>query len=78
VFYTAMYDTMVLPNILQDVSVQYPEMEGDKILTTKHNRYTVFSLWDTYRIYHQLMSLVYPERQMDMIQTMMGIFKEHG
>lgn len=53
-------------------------MEGDKILTTNRNRYTVFSLWDTYRNYHQLMTLVYPERQMDMIHTMMGIYKEHG
>ena len=60
VFYTAMYHTMVHPNILQDVSGQYPQMEGDKILTTNHNRYTVFSLWDTYRNYHQLMTLVYP------------------
>lgn len=78
VFYTAMYHTMVHPNILQDVSGQYPQMEGDKILTTNRNRYTVFSLWDTYRNYHQLMTLVYPERQMDMIHTMMGMYKEHG
>ena len=73
-----MYHTMVHPNILQDVSGQYPQMEGDKILTTNRNRYTVFSLWDTYRNYHQLMTLVYPERQMDMIHTMMGMYKEHG
>ena len=78
VFYTAMYHTMIHPNILQDVSGQYPQMEGDKILTTNRNRYTVFSLWDTYRNYHQLMTLVYPERQMDMIHTMMGMYKEHG
>lgn len=73
-----MYHTMVHPNILQDVSGQYPQMEGDKILTTNRNRYTVFSLWDTYRNYHQLMTLVYPERQMDMMHTMMGMYKEHG
>ena len=78
VFYTAMYHTLIHPNILQDVSGQYPQMEGDKILTTNRNRYTVFSLWDTYRNVHQLMTLVYPERQMDMIHTMLGMYKEHG
>ncbi len=78
VFYTALYHTMIHPTILQDVSGQYPQMEGSKILTTNRNRYTVFSLWDTYRNYHQLMTLVYPERQMDMIHTMMDMYKEHG
>ena len=78
VFYTALYHTLIHPNILQDVSGQYPEMEGNKILTTNRNRYTVFSLWDTYRNVHQLMTLVYPERQMDMIHTMMGMYNEHG
>ena len=78
VFYTALYHAMIHPNILQDVNGQYPMMESDSILTTTHNRYTVFSLWDTYRNVHQLMTLVYPERQMDMIRTMMGMYQEHG
>lgn len=78
VFYTALYHTMVHPNLLQDVNGEYPQMEGDKVLTTKGNRYTVFSLWDTYRNFHQLMTLVYPERQMDMIHTMLDMYREHG
>lgn len=78
VFYTALYHTMIHPNILQDVNGQYPQMEGDKILTTDRNRYTVYSLWDTYRNFHQLMTLVYPERQMDMVRTMLGMYREHG
>lgn len=78
VFYTALYHTMIHPNILQDVNGQYPQMEGDKILTTDRNRYTVYSLWDTYRNFHQLMILVYPERQMDMVRTMLDMYREHG
>ena len=78
VFYTALYHTMIHPNILQDVNGQYPQMEGDKILTTDRNRYTVYSLWDTYRNLHQLMTLVYPERQMDMVRTMLDMYREHG
>ena len=78
VFYTALYHTMIHPNILQDVNGQYPQMEGNKILTTDRNRYTVYSLWDTYRNFHQLMTLVYPERQMDMVRTMLDMYREHG
>ena len=78
VFYTALYHALIHPNILQDVNGQYPQMEGDQILTTSGNRYTVFSLWDTYRNLHQLMTLVWPERQLQMINTMIGMYKEHG
>lgn len=78
VFYTALYHLLIHPNILQDVNGEYPAMESDKILTTKGNRYTVFSLWDTYRNVHQLLTLVYPERQMEMVQTMLDMYREHG
>lgn len=78
VFYTALYHTLIHPNILQDVNGEYPQMEGDGTMTTQGNRYTVFSLWDTYRNLHQLMTLVYPERQMDMIHTMLSMYDEHG
>ena len=78
VFYTAMYHLLIHPNVLQDVNGEYPAMESDKILTTQGNRYTVFSLWDTYRNVHQLLTLVYPERQIEMVRTMLDMYREHG
>ena len=78
VFYTAMYHMLIHPNILQDVNGQYPAMESNEIRTTKGNRYTVFSLWDTYRNVHQMMTLVYPDRQLEMVNTMVDMYKEHG
>lgn len=78
VFYTALYHLLIHPNVLQDVNGQYPAMEGDQILTTKGDRYTVFSLWDTYRNVHQLLTLVYPERQLQMVRTMLDMYREHG
>lgn len=78
VFYTALYHTLIHPNILQDVNGQYPAMEGGEVLTTDNDRYTVFSLWDTYRNLHQLMTLVYPERQIDMVRSMVDMSKEWG
>lgn len=78
VFYTALYHLLMHPNILQDVNGQYPAMENKDILTVQGNRYTVFSLWDTYRNVHQLLTLVYPERQMEMVRTMLDMYREHG
>jgi len=78
VFYTALYHCLIHPNLLQDVNGQYPMMESAQIGTTTGNRYTVFSLWDTYRNLHQLLTLVYPERQMQMVQSMVNMSKEHG
>ncbi len=78
VFYTALYHTLIHPNILQDVNGQYPAMESDRILTVSGDRYTVFSLWDTYRNVHQLLTLVYPERQLQMVRTMIDMYREHG
>lgn len=79
VFYTALYHTLIHPNILNDVNGEYPLMEqagGTGI--AEGNRYTVFSLWDTYRNVHQLMTLVYPERQIDMVRSMIGMYDEWG
>ena len=78
VFYTALYHALIHPNLLQDVNGQYPAKESDRILTAKGDRYTVFSLWDTYRNVHQLLTLVYPERQLQMVRSMLDMYCEHG
>ena len=79
IFYTALYHTLLHPNVLQDVNGQYPAMESGEVRTLNEgNRYTVFSLWDTYRNVHQLLTLVYPDRQRDMLRSMLGMYDEHG
>lgn len=80
VFYTALYHALIHPNVISDVNGQYPLMEsfGDGTVTDGHDRYTVFSLWDTYRNLHQLMTLVYPERQTDMVRSMIDMSREWG
>lgn len=77
-FYTALYHCLIHPNILQDINGQYPAMNSKKILHTTSNRYTVFSLWDTYRNLHPLLALVYPERQIEMVHSMLDMYKESG
>lgn len=78
VFYTALYHTLIHPNLLSDVNGEYPLMESFGVGQSASPRYTVFSLWDTYRNLHQLMTLVYPERQLDMLRSMADMSKEWG
>lgn len=78
VFYTALYHSQIHPNIVQDVNGEYPMMERYDIGTTSSDRYTVFSLWDTYRNVHQLETLLYPERQLNMVRSIIDMSKEWG
>ena len=78
VFYTALYHLLIHPNILQDVDGKYPKMESSSIGTTDRNHYTVFSLWDTYRNTHPLLCLLFPDRQQDMVRSMVDKAKSWG
>ena len=93
VFYTALYHALLHPNVLNDVNGEYPLMQGGKYAAQNgievvkpgigkvakgHNRYTVFSLWDTSRNLHQLLTLAYPEKQIDMVRSMVDMYKEWG
>ncbi|UJH66355.1 GH92 family glycosyl hydrolase [Allomuricauda sp. SCSIO 65647] len=78
IFYTALYHTLIHPNTLNDVNGEYPKMRTRETLKTDGTRYTVFSLWDTYRNLHQLMSLVYPKQQSNMVNSMLRIYDESG
>lgn len=78
IFYTALYHSQIHPNVLQDVNGEYPKMESATNGVTSGNRYTVYSLWDTYRNVHQLETLLYPERQLDMVRSMIDMYREWG
>ena len=79
IFYTALYHSVLHPNILSDVNGEYPAMESSTVAVADgYDRYTVFSLWDTYRNVHQLLTLVYPECQRDMLRSMVAMSKEWG
>ena len=78
VFYTALYHTMMHPNIVNDVNGQHPMMEREETGHSSTRRYTVFSLWDTYRNLHQLVTLLNPQQQLDMVRSMIDMYKEWG
>ena len=79
IFYTALYHTLIHPNILNDVNGEYPLMQSPGIGKAQdHDRYTVFSLWDTYRNLHQLMTLLWPQKQTAMVRSMIDQYREWG
>jgi len=70
-FYTALYHALIHPSILHDVSGTYPRFSrGEVGQAGDAARYTVFSLWDTYRTLHPLLTLLYPETQLEILQSM--------
>jgi predicted alpha-1,2-mannosidase len=77
IFYTAMYHTMIAPSVFCDVDGQYRGSDGE-VHQGDYVNYTTFSLWDTYRAAHPLMTLIHPERQEDIAKTMLNIWREQG
>ncbi|WP_299075337.1 GH92 family glycosyl hydrolase [uncultured Paraglaciecola sp.] len=79
IFYSALYHVLIHPNIIQDSNGDYPLMGSHGVGNTQgKNRYSVFSLWDTSRNLHPFLSLVYPELQSQMVNTMTEMAKESG
>lgn len=77
-FYTAMYHTAISPNIYSDVNGQYRGMDRQIHEADGFDRYTVFSLWDTFRSLHPLFTLIERERTEDFLKSFLTIYNEGG
>ncbi|KAA6325210.1 hypothetical protein EZS27_025550, partial [termite gut metagenome] len=77
-FYTALYHTMIAPSEFCDVNNDYRGADGQIHRKGAFKNYTTFSLWDTYRAAHPLMTIIHPEKIGDIINTMLTIYKEQG
>ena len=77
-FYTALYHTMIAPNLYQDVDGRYRGMDLEIHQTKDFDYYTVFSLWDTYRAAHPLYTIIEQERTNDFINTFLAKYDEGG
>jgi predicted alpha-1,2-mannosidase len=78
-FYTALYHTMIVPNIYEDVDGSFRGRDNE-ILNTKHafHYYTVFSLWDTYRATHPLYTILEQKKTADFINTFLKQYELGG
>ncbi len=77
VFYTALYHTMICPNTYNDVDGSYLGRDF-KVHQTETGNYTVFSLWDTYRALHPLMTIINHKRTNEFINTFIRQYQEGG
>lgn len=78
IFYTAMYHTLIAPNLFNDHNGDYRGVDKQVYKNADFTNYTLFSLWDTYRTTHPLYTITQPERVPDMINSMLTIYKQQG
>lgn len=78
-FYTALYHTMIAPYAYQDIDGRYLGMDK-KVHRAEpgYVNYSVFSLWDTFRALHPLMTIIQPERAADWGKVLVQGYKEGG
>lgn len=77
-FYTAVYHAYLAPYTYSDVNGSYKGQNEQIVKATGKTRYTIFSLWDTFRAAHPLFTITQPERINDMIKSMLEHYNERG
>jgi predicted alpha-1,2-mannosidase len=79
-FYTALYHCLLLPRIFSDSDGSYPRFAGNG--TIEHANgftfYTDYSLWDTFRALHPLLTIVAPQRAGDMVRSLIAMGQQGG
>lgn len=75
-FYTALYHAYLGPTVYMDVDGRYRGLDQNIHTAEGFTNYTTFSLWDTYRALHPLMTLLQPERDNDMVESMLAHYDQ--
>jgi len=80
IFYTGVYHSFVSPTLFSDEDGQYTGFDGKvhSVGGTQRAQYADFSDWDTYRNTVQLQSLFEPERESDMMQSLVNDAEQSG
>lgn len=74
IFYTALYHSQLAPVVFSDKNGQFRK-ETDSIETAKHTVYSTLSLWDTFRAENPLLTLLYPDKTSDIINSMLAYYQ---
>jgi predicted alpha-1,2-mannosidase len=77
-FYTAVYHSMLAPNLFMDVDGQYLGRDFKIHKADGFDNYTVFSLWDTFRAAHPLYTIIDQKRTIDFIRTFLAQYEQGG
>lgn len=80
IFYTALYHALLLPRIFSDAGGTYPVFAGEgRTATAKgFTYYCDYSLWDTFRALHPLLTIIEPGRTSDMVRSLIVKGEEGG
>jgi predicted alpha-1,2-mannosidase len=77
-FYTALYHTMIAPNVFQDTDKSYVGLDKQVHSAQDFTNYTVFSIWDTFRAAHPLYTIIDRKRTADFINTFLKQYEQGG
>lgn len=78
IFYSALYHTCMAPVLYSDADGSYQNWKG-KILKMDHGqRYTAYSIWDTFRALNPLFTITQPGRISSILNTMIAFYDENG
>lgn len=78
-FYTALYHASFLPNAFSDADGRYPSFSGGtKMIHIQGTYYDNYSLWDTFRALHPLLSILYPQQSGEMLQSLLLKYDQGG
>lgn len=78
IFYTSLYHTYFGPSLYNDHDGTYLGTDKKVYTDPGFSNYSVFSLWDTYRGLHPLMTLAQPERVNDFVRSFLAIHQQQG
>jgi predicted alpha-1,2-mannosidase len=76
IFYTSMYHSMIDPVIFNDHNGDYRGTDQKVYKNASFTNYSIFSLWDTYRALQPLYTIIEPERENDIINSMLAIYQQ--
>lgn len=74
--YTALYHSLLMPTLATEADGSYRGLDGQVHAADGFRYYTDFSLWDTYRTLHPLLTLVDPARQADMLTSLAAMSEQ--
>ncbi len=77
IMYTGLYHSMIQPNLFQDVDGRY-WAQGGVHKAEGFTNYSTFSLWDTFRAVHPLLSITEPELTNNVVRTLVSRYQSGG
>ncbi|QEH41028.1 GH92 family glycosyl hydrolase [Chitinophaga sp. XS-30] len=78
IFYSALYHACLNPNLYMDVDGQYRGTDQQIHRAEGFDNHSVFSLWDTHRALHPLMTIINQQKTNDWINTFLVQYKYGG